>query len=386
MSQTLLITEFFRPEPGGLESFFTGLARNWKYARLDVCILEKGRYLSSYRERQEFDVKESYRIFRLNPEPARYTPWHRYRNLRIYINDLLSAGNHSHLLIAGLPEAAVRGLFSLQGPEFSVPYSVFIHPMDYKNRLHFYNLRRKTIVRNAHRVFAFSRSISEGLVREIGVKKDKVITMYPSMEPRSDLRSGIISTELYSRIKGRGVILGLGPLVPRKGFEHAVKMMLYLRDMNPPLHLVIAGSGPEYGYLKHLIEALHLEQEVTLTGFLEDREVDGLLHVAHLMIQPGQIREDDEEAMSIALMEASHAGLPVVAGAAGGVQDVIRQGVTGFLTDPGDSFRLSERVRQIFLDKDLRTRMGRDARNHARKEFGMEKTVSLIESSLSIPE
>lgn len=104
--------------------------------------------------------------------------------------------------------------------------------------------------------------------------------------------------------------------------------------------------------------------------------------MAHLVVQPGQERDDDEEAMSVSLLEAAWAGVPVIAGKLGGMIDLVEDGVTGRFVSPGNIDETCRMIRYFFLHEQERARMGKEARLRARREFRMDLAASLIESHL----
>jgi glycosyltransferase involved in cell wall biosynthesis len=69
-------------------------------------------------------------------------------------------------------------------------------------------------------------------------------------------------------------------------------------------------------------------------------------------------------------------GLPVVATKAGGLPEVVEDGVTGILVPPGDSKALGDALLRLLLDPDLRARMGQAGRERVRSEFTVDRIVS----------
>jgi glycosyltransferase involved in cell wall biosynthesis len=75
------------------------------------------------------------------------------------------------------------------------------------------------------------------------------------------------------------------------------------------------------------------------------------------------------ETFGIAAIEASAAGLPVIASKIGGLTDIVRDGVSGYLLEPGDVSALAAALRRLGSDPLLRVRMGAQARKHALQRF-----------------
>jgi glycosyltransferase involved in cell wall biosynthesis len=71
-------------------------------------------------------------------------------------------------------------------------------------------------------------------------------------------------------------------------------------------------------------------------------------------------------------------GLPVVSTNVGGIPEIIVEGVTGYVVEPGDAFALGERLRTLIADKDARTRMSAAARARAERYFDARTNVNAV--------
>ncbi len=121
---------------------------------------------------------------------------------------------------------------------------------------------------------------------------------------------------------------------------------------------------------------------VTMTGFLPDDALYSVLQRADIVIQPGKVREDDVETLGAVFMEAAWMGLPSVAGRLGGVEEVVRHGVSGFITEPGDVAELARRIEELVGSERLRYQLGKNAREIARREFDFARTCYAIDARL----
>jgi glycosyltransferase involved in cell wall biosynthesis len=81
------------------------------------------------------------------------------------------------------------------------------------------------------------------------------------------------------------------------------------------------------------------------------------------------------EGMCTALVDAMAASKPAVATAAGGIPEVMVDGVTGFLTQPRDHVTMAEKLIVLLKDPALRARMGEAALARARERFTVERMV-----------
>jgi glycosyltransferase involved in cell wall biosynthesis len=101
-------------------------------------------------------------------------------------------------------------------------------------------------------------------------------------------------------------------------------------------------------------------------GALEDREVASALAAADLFVWPAI-----NEAFGMALLEAQASGLPVVAGASGGVAGIVADSETGVLTPPGDAAAFAAAVRRLIIDAGSRVAMGEAARRKVEREHDL---------------
>jgi glycosyltransferase involved in cell wall biosynthesis len=84
------------------------------------------------------------------------------------------------------------------------------------------------------------------------------------------------------------------------------------------------------------------------------------------------------EAFGMALLEAQASGLPVVAGASGGVAGIITHEVTGLLVAPGDAAAFAAAARRLLAGRDLRRRFGRAARHQVVAEHDLPAAASRL--------
>lgn len=380
MKKTLLITDYFRPEPGGLEGFITGVARNWKDGEIEVLVTTgKKQYLTDRVQRERFDAEEPFPIHRLDPEFKSYFLWEWNGVLRNHLQKRLATGLYERVLFGNITPHLSDISQMVRGA--GIPYAIIVNGADMKNRLSSRLRKNRRFAFHANQVFALSQEIAV-LLRASGLDVNRIFTLPPGMENRWDSRKWLLPENWRNRMDGKFLIAAVGPLLPRKGLDQALLMMTHLADIKEKIHLVIAGTGPEYGYLKELIRVHQLESQVDLVGFLSDEELGSLYQNAALMIQPGMTRDDDVEGMSMAVMEAAYFGLPVVAGSMGGLRNLIRDGVTGFLVEPGNVRLLADRVRRLYVFGDQRMKMSRNAKILARNEFTLSRAASMIQSRL----
>jgi len=193
-----------------------------------------------------------------------------------------------------------------------------------------------------------SRFMRDAVVRRLG--EDKVI----------HIPNGIDTSRIEASDRDEGFVLYLGRLSPEKGVE--TLLQAHAED-NGAWRLVIAGSGP---LLEDLQSRFPLAE---FTGYLTGKALETRLREASVVAMPSKAREN----CPLSILEAMAHAKPIVASRMGGIPELVRDGETGFLFEPYDSQQLSNCIRKLLGDSDLRRRLGWQARRIAEKEYSLER-------------
>jgi glycosyltransferase involved in cell wall biosynthesis len=211
--------------------------------------------------------------------------------------------------------------------------------------------------------------VSEGQAEKVrnwcGVPADRMSVI------RNSARLGAFEkTDPAARERLRGffrdevshVVLAAGRLSPEKGFGVLVDAAAGICLANPRAGVVIFGEGPLRGELERRISRLNLAGRVALPGFRTD--LDSLIGGADVVVLPSFT-----EGLPNVALEASAAGVPVIATAVGGNPEVVAEGETGLLVAPGDPARLAAKVNDLLRDPAARARLGAAGRRRMRELF-----------------
>jgi glycosyltransferase involved in cell wall biosynthesis len=165
----------------------------------------------------------------------------------------------------------------------------------------------------------------------------------------------------------RAGVLFVGRLTPHKGVDRLI------RALPPGAELTVAGSAghdrrlPERGY-PELLRSLATAGRVRFTGPVADAELPALYRRASVFALTSVDRTcygrpvAVSELLGLSVLEAMASGTPVVASRIGGVPEVVADGETGFLVEPGDIGALRDRLATLLGDPRLARRMGDAAR------------------------
>jgi glycosyltransferase involved in cell wall biosynthesis len=161
-------------------------------------------------------------------------------------------------------------------------------------------------------------------------------------------------------------------------------MLIGLMPHLPATQLFIAGSGPDEKSLRRLISEHNLEDRVRLMGPLGRSSMNQYLAAADILLLASSY-----EGFSHLLLEASRAGLPVVASAVGGNGELIEDGESGFLLALDDASRWKEVLRGLLGDETRRRRFAERGRQKAREflwESTVEKTLAILKGEARLHE
>lgn len=134
------------------------------------------------------------------------------------------------------------------------------------------------------------------------------------------------------------VVLFLGRLEEVKGVRVLIEAIRTLTEVHDrDAHLYVAGDGLERPSLERLVAQYRLEKRVRFLGTVSREKVPHLLAAADVVCVPSIIEKSGvTEGLSMVVIEAMAMGKVIVASRAGGIPDLIQDGVNGFLTEPGD--------------------------------------------------
>ena len=187
----------------------------------------------------------------------------------------------------------------------------------------------------------------------------------------------VIEATAASRLQARE-LLGLPPdafvagtvgrLSPAKDHPFLVESFAIALESIPSARLVIIGEGPNRQDVESRIAALGLTERVLLTGDRSD--VAQLLPAFDVFVLSSRT-----EGYSIALLEASAAGLPIVATAVGGNAEIVQQGITGRIVPYSDRDSLAEAIVMLARNESARLQMGREARTWAER-YGSVRSMT----------
>ncbi|WEO93984.1 glycogen synthase [Streptomyces sp. FXJ1.172] len=240
---------------------------------------------------------------------------------------------------------------------------------------------------------------ADAVIAVSGAMREDILACYPSLEPSNVhvVHNGI-DTRLYRPDHGTGALarhgidparpyaLFVGRITRQKGVPHLLRAV---RDIDPAAQVVLCAGAPDTAEIDREFRELFEEVSRAREGvfwipqMLPRAEVIQLLTHAAVFVCPSVY-----EPLGIVNLEAMACGTPVVASRVGGIPEVVDDGRTGLLVDPGEDFEpgLARALDEVLGDPAAARRMGEAGRARAVGEFGWDavarRTALLYEEIL----
>ena len=368
----LLVTNDYPPKIGGIQSLLWEWWRRLPSDRFAVLT-------SPYDGAEEFDAGEPYRIERTREPFLLPHPW-----MVKQINDL--ADDFGADLVV-LDPAVPLGLV---GPSLKLPYDLVLHGAEVtvpgrlpgsKQALAYTLKRARHIIAAggypaAEAEHAAGRPLPTTVV-PCGVDPERFRVMSNTERVEAREHFGLpVDAEL---------IMAISRLVPRKGFDTAIRAVNRIKHRRPDLLLVIGGSGREEQRLKRLAE--ELDAPVRFTGRIPHLDVQRFYGCADLFTMLCRNRWGglEQEGFGIVFIEAASCGIPQIAGDSGGAAEAVAHGETGLvIDDPEDVQAVANTFETLLDDDELRRTMGERSRERVESDFAYDVLARRLGDTLGV--
>ena len=174
-------------------------------------------------------------------------------------------------------------------------------------------------------------------------------------------------------------ILCVGRLEEKKGQRHLIEACRRLAERGVAFRCWLAGEGRERADLERARDAAGLGDRVVLLGAQPRERIRALLSEAHVFVLPSVVTADGRtEGIPVALMEAMAVQRPVVSTNLSGIPELIQDGRSGLLVEPGDAEALAEALARLHADPSWAAQLAREARRVVRERFDLEANVGRL--------
>jgi glycosyltransferase involved in cell wall biosynthesis len=333
----------------------------FRYAWADrLCLIGHGRSL-------EADVKVRTGVYLLIPFYFAIGLW-RLLILTLKQNfDII----HAHWVLPSGPIGAIIGALC------KLPLVISLHGSDIfvaeKNKL-FAEIARKTFAK-AKGVIACSKDLANRAMK-LGLVPGKVWIIPYGVDIHKFGREDGNRMNLLKKLgiaPDEMVVLSLGRLVYKKGFEYLVRAIPYVIANFRNVKFVIGGMGPLQGQLRLLSKELGVNEHLLLPGAISWDEVPRYMDMCDVFVVPSiKDHKGNINGLPNVLLEAMASGKPIVASKIGGIPDVIDHERNGLLVNEKDPKELADAINCLLASPSLRRSLGSAAKEKAKHELNLE--------------
>lgn len=221
---------------------------------------------------------------------------------------------------------------------------------------------------------------------ELGIEEDKIIVTPNGVNPdmyRPDIDgSGI--RDKYHIGKEKTVIGFIGTFGAWHGAEILAEAFALLAGKYQNIHLLMIGDGVRMAQVKETVRSGHLEQAVTLTGIVPQKEGPRYLAACDILVSPTIKNPDGTPFFGspTKLFEYMAMGKGIVASDLDQMAEVLEHERTALLVEPNQAAAAAGAIARLVEDKELRARLGENARAEACAKYTWEKHTGKIISAL----
>ena len=178
----------------------------------------------------------------------------------------------------------------------------------------------------------------------------------------------------YPQLKGKKIFFHPARMGLAKGCDVSIKALRFIKERIPNAMLVLAGTKnivdwgltqqKDIAYMVHLVEKFDLKKNVLIDAYALD-EMPMLYAASQVCVYPSSAPEP----FGLTMLESMATERPMIVSKAGGMPEIIRDGINGFIIPIKGYEELASRVVQLFSDDKLRERFGKVGRSMVEKGY-----------------
>ncbi len=294
-------------------------------------------------------------------------------------------------LATKMGEVAEQASLDLLHVHYAIPHSVsalLARMMASPRRLPFITTLHGTDItlvgsdRSYLPITRFSIEQSDGVTAISSYLRDRTLKEF-EIKRSIDVIPNFVNCDLYKKSAddaararwapgGEPILMHLSNFRPVKRLTDVVEIFALVRE-KIPAKLVLVGDGPDRGAAEFIVRKKRLSKDVLFIG--KQDHVHEKLGLADLFLLPS-----DEESFGLAALEAMACEVPVVATNVGGLPEVVKHGVDGYLFEPRDVQTAAKYALEILTRPDRGRLMGQMARASARAKYCSNDIIPLYEA------
>ena len=371
MPRYLVLTELFLPTKGGTAVWFAEVYRRLSGKETHIVTADVP-------GAAEVDASHPNSVHRIN---MRRVAWLRPESLGMYANlfaqSLWLALTHRFDAIhAGraLPEGLTAWLVARLTFH---PVVIYAHGEELTTwgRGGKYKAMRFAL-RHADRVIANSEFTRDELIK-MDVNPARVTLIYPGVDV-ARFRPGLACDDLRESV-GVGpagkLILSVGRLSRRKGFDQVIKALPALVNAGLDVQYTLIGIGEDQDYLLDLAREHGVADRIHLLGHVSADDLPRWYNACDVFAMPNREINGDTEGFGMVFIEAAACGKPAIAGMAGGTAAAVVHDVTGLRINGDDEKDVARALIHVLMDNALKDALGKQGYKRALNDFAWEQVA-----------
>lgn len=361
MKKTLIITNDFLPNRGGVANYWQNLCQNLPFDMFIVYTKDLGQL-----------PKLEYKIVKFKDQ------W-----LKLFNQILQIIKNHQIDQIIPAQPLPYGTIALILKKFYKIPYILSFHGMDiiYAQKQWRKKFLVTKIIKNADKIICNSEFTKQKVLDCCQTKAG-----FEIIYPCSNLshKSGIDFTNILQKynLQNKEIILSVGRLEKRKGFDMVIESLPEILKKQPNASYIIIGSGQELSYLQNIIKQLNLESKVQILQNIDNNELKHFYAACDLFVNPDRNIDGDVEGFGIVFLEAAIFAKPAICGNESGSAEAVLDKITGFHVDPRNKKQIASAVIKLLENKQLAQKLGQAAQKRALTNFTWQKQSQKLENFL----
>ena len=239
-------------------------------------------------------------------------------------------------------------------------------------------IKRRTLLWCAHSIVAVSGALKREFAETFGSAASHFRVIHNGVA-LSEICSPPLSSQKTGATAGTPnapwQLVAVGNIRAPKGYPYLLEAMAVLRQRGYVAHLDIVGEPDREGLFNELqsqVRALGIEGLVQFRGFIERP-------APLIMSSDALVLASTKEGFSLVTIEAMHVGTPVIATRSGGPEEILEDGLTGFLVTPGSAEALADGIVRALGAPEYTAGLVSRAQSEAKRRFGLGSMVEAYE-------
>ena len=360
--KTLIITLEYPPQAGGIASYVYNYV---KHANPESVVV----YAPPLPRAEELDKESPWKVYRRRP--YWFLVWPHWLRLFFQIWGIIRREKITRMDIhQALPVGYVGYLMKKL---VKIPYTIFLHGTDVtlatRDSLKLKNFKK--VCEEAERIVVNSEFLKKKLLERVEAIAP-VVVVYPC--PADNFLS-VVSPEKIAKMKehlalqGKKIIVTVARMVEGKGYPHAIRMLPEILKEVPNVVWLMIGLGPKQQEIFDAVHKHYLQNVVRFLGQISFAELPVYYQASDVFALLTHPDDGAEEGWGTVFLEAAASGLPVVAGRSGGVEEAVKDGVTGFVVDVHQDKAVIKAISDLLKNPERSRQMGEAGKKRVREQF-----------------